>query len=489
MQLPYTQFAPDQGDLSPGALVQADGVVPLAPGNGFGPFPALNISGTATAPAGGAPRGLISYQKADGTWAVAIGTATTVETKASDDTWLTVDSGLSITQGDDRCFVRFGTKLLYTDTTQGLRAYDVEAGGAAAAVAGIAPRWALECGNIVFGLDCLDAGTGLRNNRLIRSTKFSDHTAWTGAGSDAQPIEGGGALIWGSKLSDTAALVLQQRAVKLIQVGNVGGGALWGLQSISEEFGAVGAKSCVAFDGSAFWLATDGFRMFSLNGGSQRIGAGLVDQWFLSRVDQSDLSLVQGAIDPFRKNVLWRYKGPNASGTAVFGDIIGYNWQFQRWFTLTVQTSYLSYTATPGVTWDTYVGTWDAATATWDSRALQGGQPLFGAMDANNKYGNFSGMPMAATLELAAQDSPFSTLISRATPMDDSPDGSLQLGVRKALNNATTWKTGNAKESSGRVPVRGQGKFIAFRRNIPAGSTWSSAKGIDKIIAAPGGPR
>jgi hypothetical protein len=489
MQFPFSAFSPDQGDLSPGSLNQCDGVQPLAPGNGFGPFPSLNISGTATAPSGGAPRGLISYQKNDGTWAVAVATATTIELKQSDDTWSTVDSGLSITQGDDRSLLRFGSKLLYSDTTQGLRAYDVEAGGAASAISGVAPRWITECGNMVFGFDCLDQTTGLRNNRLIRSTKFSDHTAWTGAGSDAQPLETGGALICAGRITDTSALVLQQKAVKLIQVGDVGGGALWGLQSISEEFGSVGAKSCAFFDGTAYWVATDGFRRFSQAGGLERIGAGLVDQWFLSRVDQTDMSLIQCAVDPFRKNVLWRYKGPNATGTTVFGDIIGFNFAFSRWFTLTLQTTYLGYTATPGVTWDTMAGTWDASTATWDSRALQGGQPLFGAMDANYKYGNFAGQNMAATIETAVSDSPVSTLIARATPKDDSPDGTLQLGVRNSMSDATTWKTGNAKQTSGRVPLRGRGHYLAFRRNIPAGSTWTSAKGVDFVQSAAGGPR
>lgn len=489
MQFPYSQFGPDQGDLSAGFLTQCDGVQPLAPGNGFGPFPSLSVSGTATAPSGGAPRGLVSGQKKDGTWYVYAATATTIEAKQSDDTWSTVDSGLSITDGDDRCFLPFGTKLLYTDTTQGLRYLDVEAGGAATAVSGVAPRWIAECGNMVFGLDCLDQTSGLRNNRLIRSSKFSDQTAWTGPGSDAQPLEGGGALIWGGKLTDTTALVLQEDAVKLIQVGNVGGGALWGLQTVSEKFGAVGAKSCAVFDGTAYWFATDGFRRFSQGGGLERIGAGLVDQWFLARVDQSDLSLIQCAVDPFRKNILWRYKGPNASGTTVFGDIIGFNFAFSRWFTLTLQTTYLGYTATPGVTWDTYSGTWDAATATWDSRALQGGQPIFGAMNVDYKYGNFAGQSMAATIETAVADSPVSSLITSATPKDDSPDGTLQLGVRNSMSDATTWKTGNAKQASGRVPLRGRGKYIAFRRNIPAGSTWTSAKGVDFVQSAAGGPR
>jgi hypothetical protein len=489
MDFTFGPLGPDQGDLAGNFLVQADGVQPAA--NGYGPYPSLSVGTTATA-LSGAPRGLFGYQTADGTWQIVGFTASTMESKGSDDTWTALDSGLSTTSGDDWCAVRFGTKLLYTNTTQGMRAYDVEAGGSASAVTTAKdPRWIFECGNILFLLDCLD-NAGNRNNKLIRSSAFSDHTNYTTKGADYQPLESGGALIWGGKLSDTTALILQQRSVKLVQVGNTGN-ALWGIQSISEEFGAVGAKSCILFDGAVYWFATDGFRRFTLGGGIERIGAGFIDQWFLDRVDQSDLSLIQGVIDTFRKNVMWRWKRAENSSTTVFEDIIGYNWQFKKWFTLTVESSYLGFSAQTAATWDAYdaTATWDAVDSSlvWDSRFLQGGQPIFGAMDALFKFGYFTGANLAATLETSVADSPVSTLIGRATPQDDSDDGTLELGVRTAINDETTWKTGVGKQASGRVPLRGRGKYIAFRRNITAGSTWTSAKGIDHIKAAGGGPK
>lgn len=488
MDYPFGPLAPDQGELTPGALMVADGVQPLA--DGYGPFPSLEVSATAAA-LSAAPRGVISYTTADGTFQVVGFTAAAVELKAANDTWSTLDSGLSCTDGDDWAALRFGTKLLYSNTTQGMRAYDVEAGGAAVAIsAAKAPRQMFECGNILFGLDCLDSA-GNRNNRLIRSTTFSDHTNWTTKGADYQALESGGALLWGGKIADTAAVVLQRDAVKLIQVGNVGN-SLWGIQTIYEGFGSVGAKSCVTFNGAVYWISTDGFKRWGLGmGDPEPIGAGLVDQWFLDLVDQADLSLVQGSIDPFRKNVLWRWKRSANSSTTIFEDVIGYNWQFKRWFTLTVQTAYLGFTAAPALTWDALDNsvTWDTYTYIWDSRFLQGGQPLFGALNADYKFGYFSGSGMAATLTGAVTANRVSGLVNWATPADDSDDGTLELGVKDRLNDATTWKTGAAKVTSGRVPLRGRGKVVAFRRNITAASTWTYAKGIDYVEANGGGLR
>jgi hypothetical protein len=490
MQFPYGPLAPDQGDVANGTMLQADGVQPVP--NGYGPFPGLSIGSTATA-LSGAPRGLFGYQTADGTWAIVGFTSSTVELKAADDTWTSIDTGLTCTSGDDWFALRFGTKLLYGNTSSEMRAYDVEAGGAAADVtAAKKPRWGFECGNILFLLDCLD-NTSTRNNKLIRSSAFSDHTNFTTKGADYQPLESGGALIWGAKLADTTAIVLQQGGGKLIQVGNVGN-ALWGIQTIFDGFGAVGAKSCVANNGIAYWFSTDGFKRWGLGMGEpEPIGAGLVDRWFLDRVDQSDLSLIQASIDPFRKNVLWRWKRAANSSSVIFEDIIGYNWLFKRWFTLTLQTTYLGYSAQTAQTWDAYdaTATWDSVDTSliWDGRYLQGGQPIFGAMNSDYKFGYFIGSPMAGTLETAVSNSPVSSLIGRATPMDDSDDGTLELGVRDAMNDATTWKTGVAKQTSGRVPLRGRGKFIQFRRNITAASTWTQASGIDHIQTAAGGPR
>ncbi len=291
-----------------------------------------------------------------------------------------------------------------------------------------------------------------------------------------------------AQIADTAALILQQKAVRLIQVGNVGN-ALWGLQSISEEIGAVGARSVVAFDGAVYWLATDGFRKFTLGGGIQFIGAGAIDQWFLSLLDQSDMSLVQGTIDPFRKCVLWRWKRAASGDSVLFQDVIGYNWQYDRWFTLTIPTTYLAYAATAAVTWDSFTGTWDGATVTWDSRALQGGQPLLGMMNGSYVFGFFAGASLAATIETGVANIGSMTLINRADPIDDCATGTLQLGVKFGLDVSTTWKTGAARSSTGRVPLRGKGKNIAFRRNIPAAATWTYAKGIDHLDARPGGPR
>jgi hypothetical protein len=488
MQFPFGPLAPDQGELTPGTMMVADGCIPL--NDGYGPFPSLSVPSSATG-LSAAPRGLFSYQLADGSWQIVAATATTVEKMGSDYTWSAIDTGLTGSAGDDMSFERFGTQLLYSNIVDGLRAYPVETAGAAVAIAAAKnPRVICECSNILFAGDCVDQ-TGARNNRFLRSSARGQYTNFTTEGANYYQIQNGGAIVDIVRLNDNAVLVLQQGALKRIDIGSYGS-SLWNPPvPISDKFGSVGAKSVVPFDGAVYLLSTNGFRRYSMGGGIEEIGDGLIDQTFLAEVDQSDLSLVQGTVDPFRKLVLWRYKRSADSSTTIFERVIGYSWTRRKWFTLTLQTAYLGATAQAAVTWDAFVGTWDAATMAWDSRVLQGGQPLLGALDSSYKFGFFSGTNMAATLTTATADSPISQLISSAEPIDDSDDGTLELGVKNALNDAITWKDsgGVAKQASGYAPVRGNGRKIAFRRTITAGSTWTYAKGVDHLQAAGGGPR
>lgn len=488
MQFPFGPLAPDAGEMEPGVCMVADGVFPQQ--TGYGPAPALNVSGDAEALPDD-PRGVVSIVQNDGTWQVYAFTADEVYRMEADYTWTALTATLNVTAGDDVSAIHFGSFLLMTNTTDGLESYNVEtpAGFSAIADAGD-PRFIFTCANMVFALDCLDSA-GDRDNRLIRNSDFNDFTNWTTKAADYQPLEDGGPLIFGADLKDGAALILQERAVRLLQFGNAGGGALYSLRKVSDRLGAVGSRSCVSYDGAVYWLATDGFRQFTLGGGVKTIGAGRIDDWFFNNVDQGALELVQGQVDPYTKMIWWRFKAQGAGSDVIFDRMIGYSWQWDRWVTNSVQTTYLANLATPGITLDSMdsYGVLDDIDIPLDSRAFQGGQPLFGALNSESKFGTFSGSNQAAILTTSTANSPVTSLIGWADPIDDASAGTLELGVKDEPADSITWKTGAAKVSSGRAPLRGRGKNLAFRRQISAAATWTYARGINNVAGASGGAR
>jgi hypothetical protein len=434
-----------------------------------------------------APRGMVTAVKRDGTTQVFAFTSSSLYSLEADYTFLELETGYTCTPGDDWSAVQFGDYLLYTNTTDGLWAYNIELGGAAVYIADAGdPRQLFVNANMVFALDCKD-NSGNRNNRLIRNSDFNDHTDWKNGSSDQQPLESGAELIAGVRLKGGAAIVFQRESMRVIQFGNAGGGALYSLQEVADGRGSVGARSVIGFDGVVYFLSTNGFWQFS-SGGLVPIGDGFVDKYFLNLVPALELKDVQATIDPFRKIVIWLHP---ASDT-----VLGYNWApsvTNRWFTWTSTATYLTRLATAGYTWDSAGAIWatwdDMPEIAFDDRFWQGGEQFLGALDNNYFLNTYSGPNAAATIRTSTQPSPVSGLITWATSMDDCPTSTLTLGVSDSLSDGITQKTPESKVASGRTPLRGRGKNIDFEWNAPAGATWSYTFGVDMIVAATGGPR
>jgi len=484
MQFSFGPFAPDRGVMTPGILRTANNVLPIP--DGYGPAPTMVLPGGGDA-LPDAPRGMVTAVKRDGTTQVFAFTSSALYSLAADYTFLELETGYTCTPGDDWSAVQFGDYLLYTNTTDGLWAYNIELGGAATYIADAGdPRQLFVNANMVFALDCKD-NSGNRNNRLIRNSDFNDHTDWKNGSSDQQPLESGAELIAGVRLKNGAAIVFQRESMRMIQFGNAGGGALYSLQEIADGRGSVGARSVIGFDGVVYSLSTNGFWQFS-SGGLVPIGDGFIDKTWLNQIPALELKDVQASIDPFRKIVLWLHPASDV--------VLGYNWApsvTNRWFTWTSTATYLTRLATAGYTWDAAGAIWatwdDMPEIAFDDRFWQGGEQFLGALDNNYMLNTYSGPNAAATIRTSIQPSPVSGMITWATSMDDCPTSTLTLGVSDSLSDAITQKSPESKVASGRTPLRGRGKNIDFEWNAPAGATWSYAFGVDMIVAATGGPR
>lgn len=483
MQYSFGPFAPDAEANTIGICTIAQGVLPT--NDGYGPAPSLIRPGTGALP--GAPRGGITCIKRDGTAQVFMFTASAFYRLDASYAYVEVDNGYSCTPGDDWSCEQFGNMLLYTNTTDGLWAYDIELNTPPVYVAAAGdPREIFVNANMVFALDCKD-NAGVRNNRLIRNSDFNDHTDWTGGAADQQPLETGAELLGGIPLKNGAALVLQRASLRLIQFGNAGGGAMYSLPEVAAERGSVGRKSIIGFDGTVYFLATNGFWRFS-QGGLEAIGDGLVDKTFLKLVPTTQLKDVQAAIDPARKVVLWL--------VPATGVVYGYSWGpniVRRWFTWQTDITFLSRLATSGYTWNAAGAIWptwdDMPAIPFNDRFWQGGEQFLSGVGSDGIYATFSGDAMEATLRGSTQNSPVSSLIGWATPIDDAPNSTLRLGVSDRLSDPISWKDPASKTASGRTPQRGRGMNILFEWSNPAGEEWTFVKGVDHIGASGGGPK
>jgi hypothetical protein len=469
MAVPFGNWAPDRD----GATKTIEGAVPqsASTGIGYGPFPQL-VAAAAAVALPGDPRGIISLQKADGSWAVFAGTATTIEMLASNYSWTEIENTRTVPTGDDVSFARFGKYLISTDTSDGMKAYDIDAGGANTAISGApSARFVFQCNNVLFGL-----GTASSPRRL-QNSDIGNYAKWSGGAADGKTMEDGGNMVGGADLKNGVAVIFQEFAMRGIQFGS--GASTYSIVKIADGRGCVGARTIAAFDGRVFWWDTDGPWMMTPGTAPVPIGAEKINRWAEDSIGRQNYATLQASIDPVRNLVIWRIDASR---------LLAFNWLIGEFSILPVSTVALARLATPAVSIDGLSGTIDGLAGTIDG--LGGGSaPQLGALNSSRKFALFSGQNMAATLETGRLINPVTGLMNWATPMDDCATGTLQVGVAGSASETLSWKTGASKVRAGRVPLRARGMNVAFRRNIPAGADWTYANGVDNIAVATGGPK
>jgi len=471
--LGYGAWRPDVGGPGSGFAQVAEGVIPqaAASGLGYGPFPQL-VAGNGAAALNADPKGVVSIQNPDGTWAVYAATDSAIQQLQSDLTWLDIETGRNVPDADDVSFALMGTKLLNTDTADGYKAYDIVAGGTNNAVSGApAARFTFVIKNVAFALATAAAP------RKWANCDIGDYSRWVGGIANGGTLEDGGGLIGGADLRNGFGVMFQESAIRGITFG--AGVSTFAISKVSDGIGCAAARTIAAFDGKVAWWSEAGCWMMAAGGEPVAVGAEKINRWAEANIGRQNFSSMQGAVDPLRKLFLWR---------ADSARIIALNYLNGEFTVLPVSTAALARIATPAISIDNLTGTIDALDGTIDG--LSGSaSPQLGGLNLSRKFAQFTGSNMAATLESTAINNPVTGLVNWATPIDDCAGGTLQVGVSARLDADLDWKTAQAKVADGSTPQRARGHNIAFRRNIPAGEDWTYVNGVDHLRQASGGKR
>lgn len=469
MQLPYQSWEPDLE--APGSgLSVCEGVTRIA--TGYAPFPQL-LAPDGAAALSGTPRGIIAVQASDGNYYQFAATASVIAKMSSTYTWSDIDTLRSVPTGEDVSFCLFGEYLLNTDTADGFKAYHVVTPAGNNAVSG-APdaNFIFSCGNTVFALQ---DGT---STRRFGNSDFRNHTKWAGGVANGNTLDdGGGALTGGADQNNGFGLMMQEKAIRGIQWS----GTQYSLPKIADGLGCVHGRTVTSFNGMVAFWSEDGPVVVDGQSAPVAIGAEKINRWAAENIGRQNFKNLQGTVDPQRKTFMWRLNE---------GQILTWCWLpgLNDFTILPVTTAALTRIATPPVAINSLTGTVDSLSGSINSLGSSSA-PTLGGLNSSLKFSTFSGQNMAATIETAPVNTQATGMISRATPIDDCATGTLQVGVSDRLDASLTWKTGASKVSDGSVPLRARGHNVAFRRNIPAGATWSFASGIDHLKIAQGGRR
>lgn len=482
MQFALGPYRPDVAETNPAMSRRVINVSVYADSAGvsYGPRSSLQVTETATAlPA--APRGGLAVVTRAGVFKGFFGTAAELYELTSTYGFTAIGSGLyTLPAGHHWGMCQYGENIIFTNTSDGMFSYDIETPAGVNAVTD-APdaRFVFVAFECVFALDC-DG-----DNRVMKNSAPGSLSNWTTQGAGFQEFPDGEALMGGAAINEGTAVVLQGAAVHLLQA--VSDKRVYTKRKISDEVGAVSPQCIVQAPGAVYFVSASGPMRVSA-GGLEFIGENKVARTFIEAVD--DLTSVEGAYDPGRRQVAWRYQA-NGVGSEIFENILVYDIATGEFVEVEEQTTALLKMSAAAQTLEDLdaFGDLDSLPFSLDSSAWKGRSPRLFALDEARKGGFFDGDNYAATVDTATLTNTRSMLFRWASPVTDAANVTLNLGVKDRLADALTYQGAVSMLEDGTVPLDGRGKCGVLTVEIPAGEDWHYLRGIDDLDVSLGGRR
>lgn len=274
------------------------------------------------------------------------------------------------------------------------------------------------------------------------------------------------------------ATVFQERGIQ--RLSYVGPPVVFRADVIEEDRGCIAPFSVAQVGYLSYFLAQDGF--FVTNGSSvQPIGTSKVNRWFFDNANQTQLHMVQSAIDWQNEIVIWGFV--SAESDSTFDKCLIYSWAQNRFSTATVGFEWLVGSQEDGIDLDSLDAIYsdlDSIPFSLDAAQFKAGARVLSAF-IGGVYSTFNGTPLEATWETGeSQPSPKQRVfVSEAMPMIDTDTWDCEVELLMRDNRGAQTVSGRKVTGwSGFAPVRGEGQKMAIRVIKPAGTAWSAAQGV-----------
>ncbi len=323
-----------------------------------------------------------------------------------------------------------------------------------------------------------DSTDGNITNR-VRWSGFNDETEWTiGTNqSDSQDLEGRGGAIQ-RVTGGEVGIVFQERSKWLMSY--VGTPTVFSFAEIEPGLGTPAGGSVVQHGVDIYYLGNDGFYVLKQNTSSLPIGAGKVDSWFFSNLNEAYIDNINAAIDPEQGLILWAY--PSIDSTTGANDsIITYSFKTGKWTTRAEDTQVIFQGANSAYTLEglDVFGDLDSLELSLDSPAWQGGAYKLGVFNSSNQYGFFAGAEKAGIITTGEiYDEKGYSRLSAVKPVIDG-GSTIKIYYRNELIDTAT-ETGDLVLSNGKANCRTNNRF--HKIELTTTGTFSKAVGVEPTI-------
>lgn len=446
----------------------------------YTPKPSLSVGSSATA-LNGPFKGGFSARTSSGTVVNFVCTSDTIYTVSSAGVVTSIGTGYNLPTGDMWSMCQFGTKAIFTNKTDGMLAYDIDAGGAVSAISG-APkaRVVRAVFDVLFALDC-DG-----NNRLVRNSDFV-YTNWTSGVAGYQEFPDGLDLQGIEEINDSTAILFQRGRIRLVTRQPTQ--ALWFQTTMARNEGAINPWCIVPAHGAVYFIDVNGIKRAGSDG-VVPIGLGKVDHYFWDTYASASAETVLGAYDPVNDVVRWITKDTATDTNYAHG--VEYDIRADEFVFREETLSGIMSAATAGYTLEELdaFGTVDTITESFDSRLWYGGtNGIFGISSAY-KVGSYSGAYLAANFVSNTVMLPTRAVFKRMLADTDSANVQAFLAVSERIADGLTTSAISTPDASGHVELEHPaGKNFRLEATIPAGETWTYMRGYRDISLTMNGVR
>lgn len=328
--------------------------------------------------------------------------------------------------------------------------------------------------------------SGLTDNpNRIQWSDLNNIEQWTvGTGSaDYQDFPDGGYTI--DVAGGEYGLVFQENAIRRMAASDL----VFDFSRISEGRGLFMPYSLVSMQGVSFFYSSDGFYRIDSAGALQTIGENRIDQTIKDSADLTNPRFMIGQADPQSKRIYWAYKSVGNTNENYLDKLLIYDWQRNQWTQGSINLEYLSASSPLSATLEGLdtLGDLDSLTISLD---LYQSTPVFKLTGVSTAHapGYFEGDALEATLDLpeAAIGNELNMVVNGVRPISDAPSAYIKVGKRPHLDASVDYSDETAISSRGVAPQRVNGRFLTGRLRIPAGTSWTYARGLDVGVITAG---
>jgi hypothetical protein len=224
-----------------------------------------------------------------------------------------------------------------------------------------------------------------------------------------------------------------------------------------------------------------GFVAINQATGVTSIGAGRVDRFAFSDLDDAFLFRMTAVADPRSGRVFWAYPGAgNTDGLP--NRIIVYDRNLDKWAIIHQDVELLWRAGGVGFTMDgldAVSASLDDLEVSLDSSQWKGGATsLLAAFNSSHRHGFFDGSPMTATIDTKETEihAGHRTHLNAFRPLVDGGSVTAQVGYRNRQSDPVVWGPVLSQSASGRFTTRVNARYHRVRLN--ASGNWTDLIGI-----------